>query len=92
MHTLNSFRVGLITGFCVALWHILWSIFVALGWAQAILNFALWVHALNNPFFVEGFDLTRTSLLIGFTFIVGFAFGWIFATVWNYVHARAHNE
>lgn len=64
-------------------WHLFWSVLVAMGLAQTIYDWVLWIHFLNNPFVIDAFDPTRAALLVGFTTVVGYVGGWLFALVWN---------
>ncbi len=66
--------------------HLGWSILVALGLAQSLLDFAFWVHMLANPYQVTGFTITQAGTLVVLTAGIGYLVGWIFATVWNSVH------
>jgi hypothetical protein len=80
---IDAFKAGLVFGAFLALWHACWSALVALGWAQALINFVLWVHFLSLPLKVEPFDITRAVILVGITFAIGFAMGCILALLWN---------
>ncbi len=63
--------------------HLLWSVIVAVGLAQPLVDFILSVHFLNNPFTVAQFDLWFAFLLVAITSIVGFVVGWFLAFLWN---------
>ena len=85
MPELNKNKVSLATGGFLGLVHALWSILVALGFAQPLLNFIYSLHFLNNPFSVSSFDLSKALLLVVVTFIVGYVAGWVFTTIWNMI-------
>ena len=56
---------------------------VALGIAQALLNFILKIHMISMPMTVGPFSLTKAIALIIVTFVVGYIFGWLVAFFWN---------
>lgn len=67
----------------MGLMHLLWSLVVAFGFAQGLMDFIFSIHFLNNPYIVNSFDVTLAAILVVVTFIVGYAGGWIFAYMWN---------
>lgn len=80
---LDANRVGLVFGLFIAGLHLLWSILVAIGWGQMLLNFVFWLHMLSNPNQVAPFDFTATVLLLIISFVVGYVVGWVFSSLWN---------
>lgn len=80
---LDSRKVGLSTGAFAAVWHIVWGVLVALGVGSAIQSWILDLHFLNNPFTIQPFDPTKWVILVLVTAIIGYAFGYVFATIWN---------
>ena len=76
-------RTGLVLGSFAALIHLVWSLLVAAGWAQPLIDFIYKVHFLNNPFEVQAFDPARALLLIVVTFAVGFVAGSVLGLIWN---------
>jgi hypothetical protein len=83
MEIINKNKTGLTFGFLISSLHLLWSILVALGIAQALLNFVLDVHMLDMSITVMPFNLVKALGLIIVTFVVGYAFGWLMAFFWN---------
>lgn len=81
-------KTGIAFGALAALWHLLWSVFVALGFAQPWTDFVFSIHFLNNPFTVSAFSLVTALTLIIVTGILGYIFGWVFAYVWNWSHKK----
>ena len=60
---INKHKAGLVLGSFLGLLHLLWSVLVALGFAQPFLDFIFWLHMIKNPFQVEGFALGRALSL-----------------------------
>ena len=85
MSTANPHRVALIFAVLGGGWHLLWSLAVAIGWAQPILDFVFWMHFLKPAFLVGPFDIGVASVLVGVTAVVYAVLGWILAVLWNVV-------
>lgn len=83
---LKESSTALVVGVFVAVVHVVWSLMVLVGFAQVYLDWILGLHFLDNPFTVRSFDFVNAVILIGFTFVVGYAVGWIFAMIWNRLH------
>lgn len=86
--TLNRHKTGLTLGVFIGGWHLVWSALVALGFAQTLMNWSFAWHMLVNPFVVAPFNLTNAVILVVATGLVGYAAGYLFATVWNKVHEK----
>ena len=80
---LSGNRLGLTLGIFMAVIHILWSIFVALGIAERLINFSLATHFINFGISIASFDLTRAFLLAVIAFVAGYIFGQVIAGIWN---------
>ena len=83
---MNVKKVSLTVGAFAGLLHLVWSIMIAFGWAQAYMDFVLGMHSLSNPYVVSSFSLGRSVGLIVLTSIVGYVVGAIFATIFNKFH------
>lgn len=83
---LDPKKTGLSLGLMVGGVHVLWSILVALGLAQGLLDFIFGLHMIANPEQVTGFDIMKAGTLIVITFGVGYVVGYIFSNIWNKVH------
>ncbi len=83
---MNSHKIGLVVGSFAGFMHLVWSLLVAFGLAQGLLDFIYRLHSLANPFTVMPFDLGRSVALVAVTFIVGYIVGNIFAFFWNKLH------
>ncbi|HEY4500653.1 MAG TPA: hypothetical protein VJI70_00055 [Candidatus Paceibacterota bacterium] len=86
MNHLNPKKVGLAVGKLVGGVHLVWAILVALGWAQAVVNFSQWAHMISVPVVVEPFNLTATITVILVAVAVGYVLGYAFAKIWNWLH------
>lgn len=70
----------------MAAFHFLWSVLVALGFAQFAIDWIFRLHFIQPPYTVGPFSLALAIGLIVMTFIVGYVFGWAFGVVWNKLH------
>ncbi len=86
MNKLNPRTTGVAVGVFVGGCHLVWSVLVALGWAQPLVNFILWAHMVNVSYVVGPFDLAAAVALVILTTIIGYVAGDIFARIWNRVH------
>ncbi len=86
MGTISPNKVGLALGALIGGWHVVWAFLVAVGWAQWVLNFVLWMHFLKLPYTVEPFSPGVSGILVLVTATVGYAFGYIFGVLWNWIH------
>jgi len=86
MNHLNPKKVGLAVGKLVGGVHLVWSILVALGWAQWLVNFSMWAHMVSVPVVVEQFDLTAAVTVILVATAIGYVLGYVFAKIWNWLH------
>jgi len=83
---LNTSKVALTLSLLIGGAHVGWSVLVALGLSQSLMDFVFWAHMVANPYQVTGFNITQAGVLVVVTAGVGYGVGWIFATVWNKVH------
>ena len=86
MAPINPNKAGLVLGSFLGAWHLLWSILVASGWAQALVDFLFWIHFIKPVYVIDNFSPGRALLLIAITSAVGYAFGYTFAILWNRLH------
>ena len=86
-HHINPIKAGLTFGKFLGGLHIVWVTLVALGWAQALLDFSLWAHMVSIPVVVvKTFDFSAAVTVVVVATIVGYAVGYMFARLWNWVH------
>jgi hypothetical protein len=86
MKTINPNKVGLVLGTLLGGWHVLWALLVALGWAQAVIDFVFWLHFLRPVYVVGPFNPGIALILIAIAAAIGYAFGYLFGALWNWVH------
>jgi len=82
----NPSKVGVIIGALICGWHVLWALLVLFGWAQPLMDFVFCAHMINPVYVVKGFDLKAAATLVVITFIIGYAFGFVGALLWNKLH------
>jgi hypothetical protein len=82
----NSLKVGWVFGAALGLWHVCWAALVALGWAQALLDFVFWMHFMKPAFVVQAFDPSVALVLVLVTTAIGFVLGVVLGALWNWVH------
>lgn len=80
---MDKTRSGFILGAFLGTLHLVWSVLVAVGFAQVILDFIYKIHFLNNPFIIQDFNLGNAALLVLVTTLVGFVAGCLLALLWN---------
>ncbi len=78
-------RAALTLGFFAALLHLVWSLLVALGLAQGLVNWRLGMHFVNLQLTVLPFSLVSAIILVVLAFIGGAVIGTVFALIWNKV-------
>jgi hypothetical protein len=76
MTRLGILGTGLALGLCMAL-------FLALRWAQPLLDFIFRLHFITPPYRVGNFDPATALTLVGVTFALGAVCGGAFAAIWN---------
>lgn len=86
MNHLNPKKTGLAVGKLLGGVHLVWSLLVALGSAQALVDFSLWAHMVSLPVVVKPFDISAAIAVIVVATAVGCALGYAFAKIWNYLH------
>lgn len=85
MNRIDPHKTGLALGALVGGLHVLWSLLVALGFAQPLLNFIFTVHMVKPLFVVDPFSLPLAATLVVVTAVIGYVVGNLFAIIWNYV-------
>jgi hypothetical protein len=86
MNIVNPHKAGLVLAALMAGWHLLWSLLVAGGWAQALIDFIFWLHFIKPVYVIEGFSVGTALLLVAMTATIGYSMGWGFGVLWNKRH------
>jgi len=86
MNHLNPTKTGLALGKLLGGVHLVWAILVALGWAQALVNFSMWAHMVNTSVVVQAFNLSAAVTVILIATLIGYVLGYVFANIWNWLH------
>jgi hypothetical protein len=86
MFHINVNKSGTAVGLVFGGYHLVWSLLVAAGWGQAILDFAMWMHFIKPVFVTEAFSIGWAAILVIATTAIGYILGTLFATIWNLVH------
>jgi hypothetical protein len=86
MITIHPHRAALIAAILLGGWHFLWSLLVAVRWAQPLIDFIFWIHFIQPVYVVERFNIGVALLLIAVTAAIGYGIGWSFAVLWNKLH------
>ncbi len=88
MEKLSTTITGLVIGAMMGGLHLLWSLFVAAGWGQSVLNFFFWMYFIKPIDLVEPFEPARALTLVAISSSIGFVLGSAAARLWNRI--RAH--
>ena len=86
---LSTGKTALAVGVFLGGWHVIWSLLVALNWAQPLYDFILWAHMIHLQLTIGPFDLAAAATLVVVTFLVGCVIGYVFAVIWNWFHRAA---
>ena len=84
----NKNKVGIVAGSLFGLWHLTWSLLVAFGVAQAVINWIFRLHFIQPPYTITAFNFVTAVTLIVVTVAIGFVMGWLFGAIWNWLHSK----
>ncbi len=85
---LNPHNTGMSLGSFALLIHCVWILMVGAGWAKGFADWLLSLHMLNITLKMTMFSWGTAVMLLIVTFIIGYLFGWVFASLWNYFHRK----
>jgi hypothetical protein len=80
---LNPHRTGLVLGLFSAGLHALWSVLVATGLAQPLVDFFFRMHFVEPVFRIQSFELLRALVLVTMMAAILYATGVVLAVLWN---------
>ena len=83
MQSTRPARAGVVLAVLFAAWHLLWSLLVAVGWAQPTMDFIFRLHFIKPVYEIGAFNAGTAALLIIVSATIGFAIGWTFGVLWN---------
>ncbi len=90
MQTVNPNKAGLAFGALLGCWHAMWSVIVALGWAQSVVDFVFWMHIMKPVLLIAPFNILTALVLVAVTAAIGYIGGFALAVMWNWLHREAH--
>lgn len=85
---LNAKQTALSLGLTFALFHAVWGIAVAAGFAQQWINWKLAHHFVIVSAGIAQFSLWTAVLGVALAFVCGAVVGWVFAGIWNWAGKR----
>ena len=87
MNIISKHKSGLAVGSFLGLWHLVWSLLVASGLAQPLVDWIFRIHFIQPFYIVGSFNLGGAILLVVVTSAIGYVFGWLLAAIWNKLHS-----
>lgn len=83
VHKLQPHETGLTLGTVIGVVHLLWSLLIAGGFAQPLLDFVFMLHRIKPVYQILPFDFLLAIGLVLITACIGYVIGYVFATIWN---------
>jgi len=81
----NPMKIALFSGLSFSFLHLTWAILVLTKIAKPLMDWILKLHFLSIDYTVHEFNFLTAATLITFTFILGYAAGYLFTTIWNMI-------
>ncbi len=85
---INKHKLGLVFGSVAGLGHLVWSVIVAMGLAQPLVDFIFKVHFITNQPIIAAFSYKKAGALIVIAVLIGYAVGNIVGMIWNWVFGK----
>lgn len=83
MHALNRQKVGLTFAIFSGAMKLAWTLLVATGLAQPVLDGLFRISSIQPSHTVTPFNLGSSLALITYSVVQGFITGWALAAIWN---------
>jgi hypothetical protein len=83
MGSIDANRLGVVLAAVMAAWHVVWSLLVAFGQGQRVMDFVFKMHGLRSDVVVEPFDAGMAMLLAVVAAVAGYVVGAGAGLVWN---------
>ena len=83
MKRIHPHSIGLVFAVFLGVWHILWSLLVAVGAAQPVIDFIFRLHMITPPYKIAAFNLGTAAGLVLVTAGIGYVGGWAGGVIWN---------
>ena len=88
MERLNTTTTGLVIAAITGGFHLLWSLCVAAGWGQSVINLFFWMYFIKPIDLIEPFESARALTLVSVSSVIGFVLGSSSARLWNRIRAQ----
>ncbi|MFA6447104.1 MAG: hypothetical protein WCW31_02490 [Patescibacteria group bacterium] len=85
---LSPNKVGLVLGALLVVFHLCWSILVALGWAQFVIDWIFTLHMIQPVYQIMPFSFGLMLGLLVMVFVIGYAMGYVGGLLWNFLHDK----
>ena len=82
----NNHKAGIVFGAFAGLVHLAWSLLVWSGYAATWLDYVMGLHFLDISYDINDFSFGTAVMLVIVTTVLGYIVGYLFATLWNWVH------
>jgi hypothetical protein len=86
MRAIDPIKAGLVLGALLGGLHVCWALLVAVGWAQSVVDFVLWMHFIKPIYVIVPFSIATAAVLVVVTACIGFAMAFLFGMIWNHFH------
>lgn len=84
----NKSRVALFFATFAGGVHLLWSLVVAVGWGQKLVDWIYSMHFVESSHTVKTFELMTAVYLVVVAFLWAYFVGFVLATLWNLIVAK----
>lgn len=82
-HIYNPNQCGLVFGAMFGGVHLVWSLLIALGLAQPLMDFIFVLHRIKPVYVVMPFSFAHAIGLVIVTGLLGYVIGYVSTIIWN---------